>query len=448
MSAFQPPNLEAQTNSRTKLAQLQETVHALGLRDVLQSLPPFAETAFTIERGVAVLNIGPVEMGPSVFECRLYSAPTPSTHPSYTNTNSAPLHGWLETLEKQSPGERRRKGAFAWHKALYEGLFKQPMEPASAALLHYYCIKWAVSNPGSVDIHLGISSDALCDALSMLKETEEFEQRIREEDTPPIREEEIASIPAAPPVIRPIEIDRANNPGGDKRSVQAVLDDIRKLVPIVALLPPFHELRLRFESHDRSGASYLPLRLYIGTSGADSRCEVWMYMQYPEGRREGVYQPCEMEVRNEEGDVIDIMTLRTGDCPDLDDATLAEALSPSKHKVGSNYLPLTYLTQFCFLLKYKEEGLEPLGNSTIAFNKSFHKYLENGVKYYYEYTTGNEAPPHLLTFQRKNKPKSRRASKPRRSVRRKAVKAPNPNEDLEQESDPDAGSAANAESDE
>lgn len=476
MSAFQLPGLDFTSRARTKLAELRDAATLQGLGDVLQSLPPFVDTAFTIEHGVPVLNIGPIETGPYVFDCKLYSTPMPSAHPSHPNPNSAPLHRWVENLEKHRPEEKIQKSAFAWDKALFKGLFTLPRQPASAALVHYYFIQWAASVSGSVGVDLGLTAEALCAAFRILKETEGFKERIREENIPLIENvpppvarpveidrgndtdgdrksvrKNIPRIEVTPPVSRPIETGRANDTDGDEKSVREVLDYIKSSMPVVELLPPLEKLNLRFEHHNKSGTDYLPLRLYIGTSVANPNSEVWMYLRYPGGKKGGPQQPCEIEEKTEHGKVSVVKTLRTGTSTDLDDATLADALKPSKHAVGQNYLPLTFLTQYCFLLKYEEEGLEPLRGDTIVYNASFRKYLENGVKYYYEGTSMGKVPRELLVYGAKKKSKGKgktgKASNPRRSGTRKVPKPQERSAVLEEEPDTDINSAASAESD-
>ncbi|KAL1610732.1 hypothetical protein SLS60_002402 [Paraconiothyrium brasiliense] len=388
MSAFQQTS-DVQQRSQTTLTQIWAYAIARELDHVLRGLPPFTDYEFTVVNGAPALNIGcvyPTNAG----DCTLHSHKVPHTDPNYSKNFTPPRHDWVEDMGDDN---KARKGVFAWHSELYEGLFQGPMQPRSAALLQYHLLQWVANTSGAVDVVEEINVDALCEALQMVEETEEFEaraqknggqqlpgQQLMEQQTTGQQLTEISTTNGS------MEVDQHGRHDANRISNRTLLDEIKTSVPIVASLPTLQELNVVFEPHNRDENVYLPLRLYIGESRKNNKCKVWMYMTHPQGKKQGLSQPCEMEIIDDNGDVVGTKTLATGWARDLDAVTLDPPFDATKKAKGHNYLPLTYVTQYCFLLKYEEEGIS-IDRDLIVINVTFKRYLENGVKFYQQGST-------------------------------------------------------------
>ncbi|KAJ4349344.1 uncharacterized protein N0V89_007958 [Didymosphaeria variabile] len=428
MSAFQQlPDI--QERNQTKITEIWAKIIATGLNHVLQNLPPVDDYDITLEGVAPALNIGCVwPQATYAGDCTLHLNSVPRTYPDYSRNHSRPRHDWVAGMDHENI---RKKGVFAWHPELYNGLFERPMNRRTAALLQYYILQWAANTLVSFRFSGDIDVDALCEALEMLGETEEFKARAPEigQQQPteqPFTEQQLMGqqfmeqeLTRTSPTNGLMASDQDNNRDANRRSVRAILNEIRTSVPAVDTLPTLQDLNLKFEPHDKDERFYLPFRLYIGKSkGATNRCEAWMYMTYPQGKKQGVVQPCEMNLTNANGEVVGSRTLATGWSPDLGELNLAEPFKATKgSEKGSNYLPLTYVTQYCFLLKYEEEGV-PINKSLIVINQTFKRYLENGVKFYQQSVkskpTKSQAKPKAVPKIRLGGQKATRATRQQR----------------------------------
>ncbi|KAF9729519.1 hypothetical protein PMIN06_008673 [Paraphaeosphaeria minitans] len=337
--------LDAQAHSKKKLADIRQRVQTAGLLKQLDRVPRFDAYEFVVQDGAVMINFGRVDSGPAAGHVSLY----PDARTSLRGCElDVPSWAYIEVVKDE---ELRKKGVFAWDRDLYEGLFSDPMDRRSAALLQLAFIELEADGNRSVESYPGLL-EAGFDVEALLRALELIE---------------------------------------NKSSARALLEKIRARIPAVDKLPGLPDTQLDFQPHDKSEAEYLPLRLYIGRLAKDSATKVWMYMTRSGGR---LHQTC--EAVNNSGVVT---TFRTGTATDLEGVELIGMLKASRVQAGKNYRQITCLTRYYFFLKYAQDGCVLLREEDMPMNDHFHRYIENGIRAYLSSKTP-PPDPSIFTYNR------------------------------------------------
>lgn len=376
MSAIQERVLQNQARSR--IEQIREEVAALGLSEALLVLPSYQHYNFTVRHDDNVIDFGNVypSCAPNNFNVALH----PAAHLIYDSSEQQMLPSY-EVIAGMDHQERVAKGVFAWHQVLYDGLFQEHMDRRSAALLQYVFLQWKDESGWLVDEFPDDRSQvvdvaALCQGLELVQETEQYQEYVRNKAAN--SDAEVSSSQY------PMDSDVTTRHSMDKASGTAIQKIQRKIPDVKTTLPSLQDLNLTFAEHEMDPKTYLPLRLHIGWWSKDPQCKVWMYMLATTGAKRPVPR-CEVQLSGNPNSLTRPSPIQMGSARDLDRVEFVDALKFCKGRKGNqgfNYLPITMLTQYYFLLRYKQEGIDLLPKDDVTVNSTYRKYLVTAINAY------------------------------------------------------------------